>query len=71
MAQRRKRLPGERNPEVDGTEVFLIQNSALASPGPSQRIEIARYAFAAWDRWQERRRMRKAIAAHRASEGAR
>lgn len=71
MAQQRKRIPGERNPEVDGTEVFLVQNTAHASAGTRRGLEIVRPAFAAWGWWQGRRRKKKAIAAYRASKGER
>lgn len=68
MTQPRKRIPGERNPEVDSTEVHHIQNAANASAGASSGDFGAGLAIAAWFRWRQRRRQRKAIAAYEASK---
>jgi len=68
MAQPRKRIPGERNPDVDATEAHHIQNAASASAGAGAGDFGAGVAFAAWDRWRQRRRQRKAIAAYEASK---
>jgi hypothetical protein len=70
MARPRKRIPGERNPTVDLTEVHHIQNAASAGArsGDFAAIRASRAAFAAWDWWRQRRRKRKAIAAYKASK---
>lgn len=70
MTQRRRRIPGERNPEVDFTEVHHIQNAASAGASSSDFAVMRawRGAFAAWDWWRQRRRKRKAMAAYEASQ---
>lgn len=70
MSRPSKRIPGQRNPTLDSTEAFHIQNAHSASDGGSDNfaaIRAWRGFFAAWDWWQLRRRKRKAIAAHKAS----
>lgn len=68
MTEPSKRIPGERNPTVDPTEIHQIQNAANASAGASPGDFGAGLVIAAWDRWRQRRRQRKAIAAHKASK---
>ena len=68
MTRPRKRIPGERNPQMDSTEVNLIQNAVNASAGAGSGDFGAGVAIAAWARWRQRRRQRKAIAAYEASK---
>lgn len=71
MTRRPKRIPGQRNPTLDPTEIRHIQNAASASGGMSDNVAAIRAwraAFSAWDWWQQRRRKRKAIAAYQGTE---
>jgi hypothetical protein len=65
-----KRIPGERNPEVDPTEVHLIQNAASSGAGSSDLAAVRawRAAREARDRFRQWRRKRRAMAAHEASK---
>jgi hypothetical protein len=67
MTQRGKRIPGDRNPEADPTEAHLIQNAHNASAGASSGDFGIGSAIAAWGRWRQRRRQRKAMSAYEAS----
>ena len=69
MTQPRKRIPGERNPEVDPTQAHLIQNAHNAAAGAGAGDFGAGAAIGALLRWRQRRRQRKAAEAYRASKG--
>lgn len=69
MTPRPKRIPGERNPEVDPAEVHQIQNAASSGASPSDLAVVRgwRAATEARDRWRQWRRKRRAMAAYEAS----
>jgi hypothetical protein len=68
MPQPPKRIPGERNPGVDPTQARQIQNATNASAGAGGGDFGAGAVIAAFIRWRQRRRQRKAIAAHEAAK---
>ena len=65
-----KRIPGERNPEVDPTEAHHIQNAASSGASSSDLAAVRawRAATEARDRLRQWRRKRRAIAAYEASK---
>lgn len=68
MSQSPKRIPGERNPEVDPSKARLIQNAHDASAGAGSGDFGAGVAIEAWIRWRQRRKQRKAITTHKESK---
>ena len=68
MTQNPKRIPGERNPEIDPSRARLIQEAHNASAGAGSGDLGLRAALDAWSRWRQRRRVRKAIAADEQSK---